>query len=86
MSLTRDAVLFESTVRGPISEVGAQRCGLPDLPSTQLLFNCFRHPSDVTPRSSSPINRVPERNENEKGAGPTPLPELLGVLFVFNCR
>ncbi|KAI5344048.1 hypothetical protein L3X38_011925 [Prunus dulcis] len=32
MNFTRDAVLFQSRVRGPNSEVGAQICGLPDLP------------------------------------------------------
>ena len=32
MSLTRDTVLFKSTVRGPNSQVGAQISGLPDLP------------------------------------------------------
>ncbi|KAI5344050.1 hypothetical protein L3X38_011927 [Prunus dulcis] len=32
MSFTRDAVVFQARVRGPDSEVGAQACGLPDLP------------------------------------------------------
>ena len=32
MSFTRDAVLFRPRVRVPNSEVGAQICGLPDLP------------------------------------------------------
>ncbi|CAL2277309.1 unnamed protein product [Prunus armeniaca] len=32
MSFTRDAVVFKSRVHGPNFEVGAQICGLPDLP------------------------------------------------------
>ncbi|KAI5313088.1 hypothetical protein L3X38_042262 [Prunus dulcis] len=32
MSFTRDVVLFQLRVRGPNSGVGAEICGLPDLP------------------------------------------------------
>ena len=77
MSLTRDAVLLKSTVRGPNSEVGAKICGLPDFPSPQLLFNCFRrHPEELC---SNSLGAGKERDRRTAG--------IIGVFFfVFSCR
>ena len=95
MSFTRDAVAFESTVRGPNSEVGAQISGLPDLPlharrsSSSPITYAIRPTSPRGARLQLTGHR--KRTKAKKQQDSTPTAEIIGVVlnvvsfFVFFC-
>ncbi|CAL9020993.1 unnamed protein product, partial [Prunus brigantina] len=65
MSVTRDAVLFESRVHGPNSEVRAQICGLRDLPLHARRFSSSAIASAISP--TSPRGAPLQLNGHRKG-------------------
>ncbi|KAI5344031.1 hypothetical protein L3X38_011908 [Prunus dulcis] len=85
MSFTRDAVLFQSRVRGPNSEVGAQICGLPDLPLHTRRSSSSSVASVICPtlpRGARLQLTRRRKGTKMKNSGIDALPKLLG----FNCR
>ncbi|KAI5313098.1 hypothetical protein L3X38_042272 [Prunus dulcis] len=92
MGFTPDAVLFQSRVHGPNSEVGTQICGLPDLPLHARRSSSSSVASAICPTSPRGARFQLTRRwkgTKMKNSGTDPLPKLLGLFstsFRFNCR
>ena len=87
MSLTRDAVLFKSTVHGPNSQVGSQISGLPDSPlharrsSSPPIASAICPTSPRGDRLQLPGHR--KGTKTKKLRDSTPTAEIVGVVCLF---